>query len=132
MTAAGRADTDSRRNERVYAALSRVYDDWFDWALGPGRREALGELPVAAGDRLLEVGVGTGLSFPPHVFTVDLATQTVTTPDGETFRFDVDPGRKSNLMAGLDEIGASLTAAPEIDRFEQQRRAATPWLEPAS
>jgi 3-isopropylmalate/(R)-2-methylmalate dehydratase small subunit len=66
-----------------------------------------------------------------HVFTVDLATQTVTTPDGVTHAFDVDPGRKSNLMAGLDEIGASLTVAGEISEFEHKRRLMTPWLEPA-
>lgn len=68
---------------------------------------------------------------PNHVFSVDLESQTVTTPSGEVHHFDVDPGRKANLVAGLDEIGASLTAAPEIDRFEDQRRLATPWLEPA-
>ena len=65
------------------------------------------------------------------MFTVDLATQTVTTPDGVTHAFDVDPGRKSNLMAGLDEIGASLTVADEISEFEHKRRLMTPWLEPA-
>ncbi|MEH6809150.1 MAG: 3-isopropylmalate dehydratase small subunit [Hyphomonas oceanitis] len=67
-----------------------------------------------------------------HVFTVDLETQTVTTPDGVVHKFDVDPGRKSNLMAGLDEIGASLTSAAEIDAFEAKRRHMTPWLERAS
>ncbi|MEH6487519.1 3-isopropylmalate dehydratase small subunit [Hyphomonas oceanitis] len=67
-----------------------------------------------------------------HVFTVDLETQTVTTPDGVVHEFDVDPGRKSNLMAGLDEIGASLTSAAEIDAFEAKRRHMTPWLERAS
>jgi 3-isopropylmalate/(R)-2-methylmalate dehydratase small subunit len=66
-----------------------------------------------------------------HVFTVDLETQTVTTPDGVVHAFDVDPGRKSNLMAGLDEIGASLTSATEIDAFEAKRRHMTPWLERA-
>ncbi|WP_430402950.1 3-isopropylmalate dehydratase small subunit [Hyphomonas sp.] len=66
-----------------------------------------------------------------HVFTVDLATQTLTTPDGVTHAFDVDPGRKSNLMAGLDEIGASLKVAGEISEFEHKRRLMTPWLEPA-
>ena len=66
-----------------------------------------------------------------HVFTVDLETQTVTTPDGAVHKFDVDAGRKSNLMAGLDEIGASLTSAAEIDAFEAKRRHMTPWLERA-
>ncbi|MFN4024645.1 MAG: 3-isopropylmalate dehydratase small subunit [Hyphomonas sp.] len=68
---------------------------------------------------------------PNHVFSIDLEMQTVTTPSGEVHKFDVDPGRKANLIAGLDEIGASLTAAAAIDRFEDQRRLATPWLEPA-
>jgi phosphatidylethanolamine/phosphatidyl-N-methylethanolamine N-methyltransferase len=54
----------SRQVERVYKILARVYDDFFDWALGPGRRYALSRLPVEGSDRVLEVGVGTGLSLP--------------------------------------------------------------------
>jgi phosphatidylethanolamine/phosphatidyl-N-methylethanolamine N-methyltransferase len=52
--------------ERVYSALSRVYDGAFDWALGPGRRQAVSRLPIRPGDRVLEVGVGTGLSLPHY------------------------------------------------------------------
>ena len=51
-----------------------------------------------------------------HVFTVDLEAQTVTAPDGETYTFDVDPGRKSNLLQGLDEIGASLQGLHAVAR----------------
>jgi len=54
----------SRRVERVYGVLARVYDDFFDWALGPGRRYAVSRLPLRDGDNVLEVGVGTGLSLP--------------------------------------------------------------------
>lgn len=61
-----RAAIDSRRVERVYSALSRVYDDAFDWALGPGRLEAVGRMPIRSDDRILEVGVGTGLSLPSY------------------------------------------------------------------
>jgi len=64
--AAERAAVDSRRVERVYAVLSRVYDDFFDWALGPGRRVAVARLPIRPGERVLEVGVGTGLSLPHY------------------------------------------------------------------
>jgi len=63
-TAADRAAIESRRVERVYNVLARVYDGGFDWALGPGRRQAVQSLPIQAGDRVLEVGVGTGLSLP--------------------------------------------------------------------
>ncbi|MBY9065983.1 3-isopropylmalate dehydratase small subunit [Hyphomonas sp. WL0036] len=82
-------------------------------------------LPVEVCEKLAAEAGGSN-----HVFSVDLEGQTVTTPAGEVFSFEVDPGRKSNLIAGLDEIGASLTAAAEIDRFEDQRRMATPWLVP--
>ncbi len=61
---AERAALDSRRVRRVYAVLARVYDDAFDWALGPGRRRAVATLPILPGQRVLEVGVGTGLSLP--------------------------------------------------------------------
>ena len=66
-----------------------------------------------------------------HVFNIDLDAQTVTAPDGEVYAFEVDAGRKANLMAGLDEIGQSLTRAGEIDAFEDQRGLAMPWLKGA-
>jgi 3-isopropylmalate dehydratase small subunit len=67
-----------------------------------------------------------------HVFTVDLEQQTVVTPDGEAHTFDVDPGAKSNLIQGLDDIGQSLTAETAISEFETRRGLTTPWLTPAS
>ena len=50
-----------------------------------------------------------------HVFSIDLAAQTVTAPDGYVHAFEVDKGRKANLLAGLDEIGQSLTRENTID-----------------
>ena len=66
-----------------------------------------------------------------HVLILHLESQSVTAPDGEVYKFDVDPGRKSNLIQGLDEIGASLQAEADISDFEKTRKLATPWLEPA-
>lgn len=63
---ADRAALESRRVEKVYSVLARVYDAGFDWALGPGRRRAVERLPARAGERVLEVGVGTGLSLPHY------------------------------------------------------------------
>jgi phosphatidylethanolamine/phosphatidyl-N-methylethanolamine N-methyltransferase len=56
----------SRRVERVYGVLARVYDGFFDWPLVPGRRHALARLMPRAGERVLEIGVGTGLSLPSY------------------------------------------------------------------
>lgn len=63
-----------------------------------------------------------------HLFTIDLEAQTVTGPDGAIHTFDVDPGRKANLLAGLDEVGQSLTKSDAIDRFEADRAMEMPWM----
>ena len=84
-------------------------------------------LPVDVCQKLADQAGGAN-----HVFTVDLEAEIVTAPDGETFAFEVDEGRKANLMAGLDEIGSSMMAASEIDTFEAKRRVSMPWLEKAN
>jgi 3-isopropylmalate/(R)-2-methylmalate dehydratase small subunit len=59
---------------------------------------------------------------------VDLEGQSVTTPGGESFFFDVDPFRKHSLLNGLDEIGLTLQHAGKIRAFEEKHRATQPWL----
>ncbi|MEW6542740.1 MAG: 3-isopropylmalate dehydratase small subunit [Nitrospirota bacterium] len=60
--------------------------------------------------------------------TVDLAAQTVTTPDGTVYRFDVDPFRKDCLLKGLDSIGLTLQHEAAITAYERRRKAEAPWL----
>ena len=59
---------------------------------------------------------------------VDLESQKVTTPSGESFAFDITPHRKHCLLNGLDEIGLTLQHADEIKAFEAKHKAAQPWL----
>jgi 3-isopropylmalate/(R)-2-methylmalate dehydratase small subunit len=59
---------------------------------------------------------------------VDLDGQTVTTPAGQRFRFEIDPFLKHGLLNGLDEIGLTLEHAGKIKVFEQQHRERQPWL----
>ncbi len=58
--------SETRAVERVYGGLARVYDTVFDWALRPGRVAAVHALPLERGNRVLEVGVGTGLSLATY------------------------------------------------------------------
>jgi 3-isopropylmalate/(R)-2-methylmalate dehydratase small subunit len=80
-------------------------------------------LPRDVVDQLLDQAGG-----PNHIFTVDLAAQTVTAPDGKVHRFDIDQGRKASLLAGLDDIGETLEHAGAISAFEEKRKLAQPWL----
>lgn len=52
--------------------------------------------------------------------SIDLANQTIKGPDGGTLHFDIDEGRKYNLLNGLDEIGLTLERAPAIDAYEEK------------
>jgi 3-isopropylmalate dehydratase small subunit len=64
-----------------------------------------------------------------HIFTVDLESQTVTSPSGHKARFEIDPGRKEKLLKGLDAVGETLQYAGDIDVFEQRRKLGQPWME---
>lgn len=57
-----------------------------------------------------------------HLVTIDLVEQSVVSPSGRTFRFDVDPGLKHKMLNGLDAIAETLREAEAIDAFEQRRR----------
>jgi 3-isopropylmalate/(R)-2-methylmalate dehydratase small subunit len=60
--------------------------------------------------------------------TVDLEQQTVTTPKGTTYRFEIDPFRKDCLYRGLDAIGLTLQHEHAITAYESRRKAEAPWL----
>jgi len=78
-------------------------------------------LPQEAIDRLMEVA-------RTHPVTVDLETQTVTTPFQDRFAFTLDPFRRQCLMEGLDEIGLTLARDAAIARFETGMAGDRPWL----
>jgi len=56
--------------EHVYEKLAKVYDLTFGPTLHPGRVQALQRMKMHPGDKLLEVGVGTGINavmYPKYV-----------------------------------------------------------------
>jgi 3-isopropylmalate/(R)-2-methylmalate dehydratase small subunit len=65
---------------------------------------------------------------PGYRLIIDLPAQTVTTPDGEAFGFEIDEFRKHCLLNGLDDIGLTLQHAQEIRAYEERRRREAPWL----
>ncbi|MBZ0105189.1 MAG: 3-isopropylmalate dehydratase small subunit [Sulfuricella denitrificans] len=65
---------------------------------------------------------------PGYRLCVDLEAQTVTTPGGHVFGFDVDSFRKYCLLHGLDDIGLTLQHADKITAYEERRKQEAPWL----
>lgn len=60
--------------------------------------------------------------------TVDLEACRVTTPSGRQVSFTIEPRRRSGLLAGLDEIGATLQRDREIRAFQARDRESRPWI----
>ena len=69
-----------------------------------------------------------GVSQEGYRLTVDLAAQTVSSPDGAKYRFDIDPFRKDCLYKGLDAIGLSLQHESAVAAYEKKRKTEAPWL----
>jgi 3-isopropylmalate/(R)-2-methylmalate dehydratase small subunit len=78
-------------------------------------------LPQEAIDRLMDVA-------KDQPITIDLESQTVTTPYQDRFRFEIDAFRKHCLLDGLDEIGLTLAADSRISAFEAHAAAQSPWI----
>jgi 3-isopropylmalate/(R)-2-methylmalate dehydratase small subunit len=87
-----------------------------------------GILPVVlkADEVLRMINAVTGTEG--YQLTVDLGNQTVTTPEGATYRFEIDPFRKDCLYRGLDAIGLTLQYEAAIAAYEQRRKQDAPWL----
>ena len=81
-------------------------------------------LDVAAVDQLFRETEAT----PGYSLRVDLERQSVTTPSGESFSFEVDAHRKHCLLNGLDDIDLTLQQADKIQAYEERRKLEAPWL----
>ena len=96
---------DHARTQRVYSVLARtrVYDEFFNRLLTPGRRLAVSRLPAQPGDRVLEVGVGTGLSLPLYPRDCELTGIDISEPMLEWARDRLDAlGRKGGVLRKMD------------------------------
>ena len=87
-----------------------------------------GLLPIVLDEAVVEQLFQETEAGEGYALDIDLAGQTVTTPGGQSFAFDITEHRKHCLLNGLDEIGLTLQHADEIKVFEDKRKQAQPWL----
>ncbi len=87
-----------------------------------------GILPVVLPEEAVEKLMADAGKGGNARITVDLPNQTVSGPEGEVFRFEIDPFRKHCLLEGLDDIGLTLQKIHHIDTYEERQKGAMPWL----
>ncbi|MEZ0233260.1 MAG: 3-isopropylmalate dehydratase small subunit [Methylophilaceae bacterium] len=63
-----------------------------------------------------------------YQLAIDLEAQTVITPSGKSYPFEVDAFRKHCLLNGLDDIGLTMQQQDKIKAFEIKHQASQPWL----
>jgi len=87
-----------------------------------------GVLPVVLSEEILDELFRAVEENHGYRLHVDLEAQTVTTPDGHAYGFEVDAFKKYSLLNGLDEIGLTLQHLRDIRDYESRRRTEAPWL----
>lgn len=87
-----------------------------------------GLLPVSLSEEIVDQLFKEAEESEGYALTVDLDAQTVTTPAGESFSFEVDPFRKYCMLNGLDDIGLTLKHSDDIKTYEERRKSEAPWL----
>lgn len=87
-----------------------------------------GILPIVLSDEIVSHIFDEMYALEGYRLNVDLEMQTVTTPSGQSFSFEVDEFRKYCLLNGLDDIGLTLKDAEDIKAFEQGWQQTSPWL----
>jgi phosphatidylethanolamine/phosphatidyl-N-methylethanolamine N-methyltransferase len=96
----------------AYRRYASVYDALFGPVLQPGRKAVLQALKCRPGERVLEVGVGTGLSlplYPPYVRItgIDLSSEMLAKARSRVER------RGLENVEGLHEMDANAMAFPD-------------------
>ena len=87
-----------------------------------------GLLPVVLPAPVVEVFLAGLERVPGTHIEVDLKAQRVSGPDGATHSFEINPFRKSCLLAGADEVAFTLSLGEQIDAFEQAYERKVSWL----
>jgi len=78
----------------VYRRYAKIYDKVFGAVFAAGRNEAIRRLNRRGGQRILEIGVGTGLSLPMH------------RSDNHVTGIDLSPDMLAVASGRVEELGA--------------------------
>jgi 3-isopropylmalate/(R)-2-methylmalate dehydratase small subunit len=87
-----------------------------------------GVLPIRLPDARVAVLRRLLHETPGASISVDLASQRVTGPDGQSDVFEIDSFRKDCLLKGVDEVSLTMTYEQDIARFEARQKEERDWL----
>ena len=97
----------------IQAVISTSFGDIFN-------NNALknGLLPIKVSEETHQSLFDLTEEAPYAEITVDLESQFVSLPGGESFKFEIDPFAKKCLLSGVDQLGYILSFEGQISQFE--------------
>lgn len=95
--------------QKVYRRYAGFYDIYFGPIFSPGRKAVIEQMRCRPGDRVLEVGVGTGLSLPLYP------------PDVEIVGIDICPEMLTRAQRRKEREGLDNVIALEVMDAENMR-----------
>lgn len=78
-----------------------------------------GLLPVIVDEETHQQLLSIAAEDPEATVTIDLASQTVTLPDGRSVEFPIDAFNKTCLLEGVDQLGYLLRQEEQMLAYEQ-------------
>jgi phosphatidylethanolamine/phosphatidyl-N-methylethanolamine N-methyltransferase len=91
--------------EKTYSRWSNIYDLFWGKILSPGQKISIEVMDIQPGDKILEVGVGTGLSLPLypdccHVTGIDLSAEMLKKAQKKVEKYDLRHVSLEKMDAG--------------------------------
>ncbi len=124
--------------QKAYKRYASLYDAWFGPVMQRGRKESIDRLNCRPGDKILEVGVGTGLSLPLYpnyveVTGIDISPEMLQRAQARKQRLGLDNVIELRVMDAecmefpdntFDKVAATYVASvvPHPDRFVNELR----------
>ncbi|MBI0158775.1 MULTISPECIES: 3-isopropylmalate dehydratase small subunit [unclassified Snodgrassella] len=87
-----------------------------------------GLLPIVLPEEIVDLLFHDVTANEGYQLNINLPEQTVNTPDGKYYHFEITEHRKHCLLNGLDEIGLTLQHADAIKAYENKHKQQQPWL----
>ena len=87
-----------------------------------------GLLPIVLPKDVIGVLFDSLRNEPGYMLEVNLENQSIITPDGAQYLFDVESFRKYCLVNGFDDIDLTLRHKKDISNFEASHKKRMPWL----
>ena len=63
-----------------------------------------------------------------YELTIDIQSQTITTPDAKVFKFNITAPDKERIIFGYDDIGLTLKHSDKINEYENKMKRKKPWI----